>query len=88
MLFRLLILVIQFKKTDYNAKVIKIEKKITDHDHNKYITTQEFNKLTSETFAARLSQADLASKNNTAALVKETNFDDKLENLNKKVYFK
>ena len=88
MLFRLLILVIQFKKTDYNAKVIKIEKKITDHDHNKYITTQEFNKLTSETFAARLSQANLASKNNTTALVKETNFDDKLENLNKKVYFK
>ena len=88
MLFRLLILVIQFKKTDYNAKVIKIEKKITDHDHNKYITTQEFNKLTSETFAARLSQANLASKNNIAALVKMTDFHDKLENLNKKVYFK
>ena len=67
---------------------MKIEKKITDHDHNKYITTQEFNKLTSETFVARLSQANLASKNNTTALVKETNFDDKLENLNKKVYFK
>ena len=32
----------------------KIEKKITDHDHYKYITTQEFNTLTSESFAARL----------------------------------
>ena len=28
-------------------------KRITDHDHNKYITTPEFNKLTSENFAAR-----------------------------------
>ena len=33
------------KKTDYNTKINKIEKKITDHDHAKYITTQEFNKL-------------------------------------------
>ena len=30
-------------------------KKITDHDHsNKYITTQEFNKLTLENVSARL----------------------------------
>ena len=28
-------------------------KKITDHDHDKYVTTQ-VNKLTSENFAARL----------------------------------
>ena len=34
------------KKTDYNTKISEIEKKITDHDHDKYITTQEFNKLT------------------------------------------
>ena len=31
------------KKTDYNAKITEIEKKLTDHDHNKYITTPEFN---------------------------------------------
>ena len=31
----LLKLVIQFKKTDYNTKIKKIEKKITDHDHAK-----------------------------------------------------
>ena len=30
-------------------------KKITDHDHsNKYITTQEFSKLTSQNYTARL----------------------------------
>ena len=42
------------KKTDSNTKTNEIEKKITDHNHNKYITTPEFNKLTSENFAARL----------------------------------
>ena len=35
------------KKTDYNTKINEIEKKITDHNHDKYITTPEFNKLTS-----------------------------------------
>ena len=44
-------LVIQSKKTDHNTKIIEIENKITtDHDHDKYITTQEFNKFTSEKF--------------------------------------
>ena len=34
------------KKTDYNTKINEIENKITtDHDHDKYITTPEFNKL-------------------------------------------
>ena len=34
------------KKTDYNTKIGEIENKITtDHDHDKYITTKEFNKL-------------------------------------------
>ena len=30
----------------------------SDHDYDKYITTQEFNELTSEIFTARLKQAD------------------------------
>ena len=41
------------KKTGYNTKITEIENKIaTDHDHDKYITTQEFNKLTLENFSA------------------------------------
>ena len=44
------------KKTDYKTKINEIEKKITDHNHGKYITTPEFNKLTSENFAARLNK--------------------------------
>ena len=35
-------------KTDYNAKINEIENETTsDHEHNKYVTTQEFDKLTS-----------------------------------------
>ena len=31
----------------------EIEKQIIDHDHDKYITTPEFNKLTANNFAGR-----------------------------------
>ena len=31
------------KKTDYNTKINEIEKKITDHDHDIFITTRKFN---------------------------------------------
>ena len=50
------------QKTDYNTKINEIEKKITDHNHYKYVTTPEFSKLTSENCTARLKQASLASK--------------------------
>ena len=51
-------------------KLMKLKKKkITDHDHDKYITTQEFNKLTSEHFAAKLAQANLASKSDISNCV-------------------
>ena len=43
-------LVIYSEKADYDKEISEIENKITtDHDHDKYITTQEFNKLTAET---------------------------------------
>ena len=69
-------LAIQSKKTDYDTKVNGIEKKITDHSHDKYITTPEFNKLTEENFAAKLAQANL---------VTEIDFDNKLVKLNRKI---
>ena len=44
-------LVIQSKQTDYNTKIKEIENKITaDQDDDKYLTPQEFNKLTAENF--------------------------------------
>ena len=65
-------------------KLMKLKNKTTDHDHsNKYITTQIFNRLTSQNFAARLVQANLASKNDIANFVKKTDSDDKLKKLNK-----
>ena len=74
------------KKTDCNIKISETENKITtDHDHDKYIATQELNKLTSEIFTARLAQANLASKSDIANFVKKTDFDDKLKILTKNV---
>ena len=51
------------KKTDDNAKISDIEKKIIDHNHDKYITTPEFNTLAANLFNARLvAQTDLIRK--------------------------
>ena len=47
------------KKTDYDTKISKIEKKLRDHNHDKYITTAEFNKFTTEIFATRLAQENI-----------------------------
>ena len=77
------------KKTDYNTIINEIEKKITDHDddhdHDEYLTTPECNKLTPENFAARLKQANLASKSDIANFVNKTDFDNKLLSFNKKI---
>ena len=52
------------KKTDYNTKISDIKKKITDHNHDKDITTPEFNTLAAAVFNARLAaQTDLIKKN-------------------------
>ena len=55
---------------------MKLKKKLTDHRHNKYITTSEFNTLAADAFNARLAQANLVSK---------TYFDAKLSSLNRKI---
>ena len=74
-------------KTDYNTKISEIENKIvTDHDHDKHITTQEFNKLTSENVTAWLAQANLARKINIANFIKKTDSNkNELNELSKKV---
>ena len=63
------------KKTDYNTKSIEIEKKLTDHNHDKYIPILEFNILAASVFNARLSQVHLIIK---------TDFDAKLSSLDRK----
>ena len=63
-------------KKDYNTKVTEIENKLTYHNHDRYIDTQEFNKLTANFFNATIAQATLITK---------TDFDSKLSNLNRKI---
>ena len=50
-------------------KLVKLKKKFTGHNHDKYITTSGFNNSTKKNFAARLAQANLVTK---------TDFDAKL----------
>ena len=64
------------KTTDYDAKILDIEKKVTNNDNNKYLTTSEINKVTTENFKARLAQANL---------VRKIDFDSKLKSLDKKI---
>ena len=64
------------KKSDYDLKITGIEKKLTDHNHYKYITTLEFNSLAAIVFNAILAQAKSITK---------TGFDSKLSSLNRKI---
>ena len=64
------------KKTDYDTKINELEKKLTYHIHDKYITTPELNKLTAENFSARLAQANLITK---------TDFNAKLSSFKRKI---
>ena len=50
------------KKTDCGTKITEIEKKLIDHNHDKYITTPDFNTLAADVFNARLKQADFLTK--------------------------
>ena len=42
------------KKADDNTKITEIENKLNNHNHDKYITTPDFNKLAANVFNARL----------------------------------
>ena len=64
------------KKTDHNTKVTEIENKLNNHNRDKYIDTQEFNKLTADVFDARIAEASLITK---------TDFDANLSILHKKI---
>ena len=63
-------------KKQVDTKITEIEKKLSDHDHDKYVTTPEFNTLAANVFNARLAQANLITK---------TDFDAKLSSLNRKI---
>ena len=60
--------------TVLNTKISEVENKIPSHD--KYTTMPEFNKLSAESFAARLKQVNLLTKNGS---------DNKLTSFNKRI---
>ena len=61
---------------DYDTKISEIENKVSDHDDDKYITTSEFNNLTTNNFTERLAQANLVAK--TDSYNKLTSLDRKI----------
>ena len=63
-------------KTAYDTKISELEKKLTNHNHDTYITTPEFNILAASVFKAGLPQANLTTK---------TDFDVKLSSLSRKI---
>ena len=79
MLFRLPILVIQSKKTDYDKKMVKLKIKYLIMIMQ-YVTTQEFNKLTADYFTARLRQESVATKADINDFVGNTDYNYKLKN--------
>ena len=64
------------EKTDYDIKITEIENKLNNHNHDKYVTTPEFNTLAADVFNARLARANLVAK---------TNFDSSVLILNNKI---
>ena len=64
------------KKTNYDTKISDLEKKLTDHNHDKYITIPEFNTFAADVFDVTLAQANLITK---------TDFDAKLLSLKRTI---
>ena len=63
-------------KTDYNTKITEIEKKLINHDHDKYITTPEFNNSAVAVFDITLKRVNLVTK---------TDFDNSISSLDNKI---
>ena len=51
-------------------------KRLTDHNHDKYVAAPEFNTLAADVFNATLAQANLVAK---------TDFEAKMSSLNRKI---
>ena len=58
------------KKADYKTKIREFEGNINNHNHDRYITTTEFNNLTAKVLDVRLKLANLVTK---------TDFDTQLK---------
>ena len=50
------------KKTDYNTKITDIENILNNHNHDKYVTTSEFNTLAANVFQYKISTSKFNNK--------------------------
>ena len=73
-------LVIQSKKTDYDAKILDID--------CKYFTAADLNKLTSQKLDAKIKQKELVSKSDISDLVQNADLDYEIATLASKVELK
>ena len=73
------------KKTDQETKIrdIFLLKKITDDNHDEYISNPEFNEFPAEVYAVRLRLANLANKKDISNFAKKKDFGNKLLSFNK-----
>ena len=65
--------------------LIKLIMLVELKNYAKSITTKEFNKLKANNLTATLKQVKLASENDFANFVNETDFDNKLLSFNKRI---
>ena len=68
------------KKTDYDAKIIDIEKK--------YFTAADYNKFTSETFDANIKQKELVNNSYMSNIIKNSDLNINLATLATKAELK
>ena len=79
-------LIVQLKKKQIMTQKSKsLKRKLTDHNHDKYITTLEFNTLAADVFNARLAQVNVIRKTNVLMLKFQV-FTEKLPQINKNIY--
>ena len=65
------------KRTDCNTKISEIENKVNNHNHDKYITTPEFNTMAATVFKARLAAE--------TDLIRKPDFDSRLKKISDRV---
>ena len=72
------------KKTNYDTKISELKKKLTDHNHDNYINTAEFNTLVADIFNARLAQANLITRQ--ISMLNRQVLTEKLLQINQNIY--
>ena len=74
------------KKTNYEQEISELQKKLTDHNRDKYITTRDLNTLAADVSNARLAQANLITKQRQILMLNFQVMIEKLLEINKNTY--